>query len=117
MIKNSYESAYQANNSDVIASLMDVTNVPGVAAAYQPNPNHTKNPQQTPFLNVKMTGDTLSSGVGTDLVYRDPWGNPYIITLDLNYDNKTRDGFYCQSIVSNTNGTPVAHAGTATTGW
>jgi hypothetical protein len=34
-------------------------------------------------------------GVGTDLVYRDPWGNPYIITLDLNYDEKARDACYC----------------------
>jgi hypothetical protein len=29
-----------------------------------------------------------------DGVYRDPWGNPYIITLDLNYDNKCRDALY-----------------------
>ena len=45
-----------------------------------------KNPQRISFLNAKLTGDVTSPGVGTDYVYRDPWGNPYIITLDANYD-------------------------------
>jgi hypothetical protein len=27
-------------------------------------------------------------------VFRDPWGNPYIISIDLNYDNKCVDAFY-----------------------
>src|SRR5260221_5456 len=47
-----------------------------------------------------MVSDTASPGVGGDLVYRDPWGNPYIITLDLNYDEKARDAFYCRPTVS-----------------
>ena len=34
------------------------------------------------------------------LVYRDPWGNPYIITMDLNYDEQCQDAFYCQQAVS-----------------
>jgi hypothetical protein len=29
------------------------------------------------------------------LVYRDPWGNPYVITMDLNYDGLCKDAFYC----------------------
>ena len=32
--------------------------------------------------------------------YRDPWGNPYIITLDLNNDGKARDNFYFTNTVS-----------------
>ena len=28
------------------------------------------------------------------LNFRDPWGNPYVITLDMNDDDKTLDGFY-----------------------
>ena len=28
-------------------------------------------------------------------MYRDPWGNPCIITLDMNGDDRCRDGFYC----------------------
>ena len=58
--------------------------------------NYQKNPQQTIFLNAKMSGDTSSPGVGTDLVYRDPWGNPYVISMDLNYDEQCKDAFYCK---------------------
>ena len=39
-------------------------------------------------------------GVGNDLVYRDPWGNPYIISMDLNYDDKCQDSFYCKRVSS-----------------
>jgi hypothetical protein len=47
-----------------------------------------------------MSGDTNSPGVGPDLVYRDPWSNPYIISMDLNYDEQCRDAYYCQRPVS-----------------
>ena len=47
-----------------------------------------------------MAGNTTSPGVGPDGVYRDPWGNPYIITIDLNYDDKARDAFYRNPTVS-----------------
>jgi hypothetical protein len=33
-------------------------------------------------------------------VYRDPWLNPYVITIDLNYDGKARDAFYRLPAVS-----------------
>ena len=99
LIQNNGGTGYQAANSDVIAILMDLTNYPGTVIGTS-NTNHTKNPQSTVFLNAKMTGDSTSHGVGNDLVYRDPWGNPYMISLDLNYDNKTRDGFYCLAAVS-----------------
>jgi len=90
---------YQANNSDVIAILMDLTNYPGTSTPTI-NTNYQKNPQQTIFLNAKMSGDTSSPGVGTDLIYRDPWGNPYVITMDLNYDEMCKDVFYELSAVS-----------------
>ena len=68
------------------------------------NTNYQKNPQKTIFLNAKMSGwdgtGTPQPGVGNDLVYRDPWGNPYIISMDLNYDDQTRDAFYGLSAVS-----------------
>jgi prepilin-type N-terminal cleavage/methylation domain-containing protein len=88
------------NNSEVIAILMDITTYSnGVQTV---NYNHVKNPQQTVFLNAKMSGDTSSPGVGTDLVYRDPWGNPYIISMDLNYDEQCQDAFYSLHTVSQT---------------
>ena len=95
---------YQVANSDVIAILLDMDVFPGTATATS-NGGHAKNPQRTAFLNTKMVSDNSSPGIGTDLVYRDPFGNPYIVTLDLNGDNKTRDGFYCQAAVSQVSGT------------
>jgi hypothetical protein len=41
-----------------------------------------------------MSGNWTSPGIGLDGTYRDVWGNPYIITIDLNFDDKARDAFY-----------------------
>jgi hypothetical protein len=42
------------------------------------------------LLNATLASDTSSPGVGHAGVYSDLWGNPYIITVDLNNDNKCR---------------------------
>ncbi|HTA28984.1 MAG TPA: hypothetical protein VK731_00790 [Candidatus Cybelea sp.] len=91
-------SGYQANNSEVMSILMDV-------AAFSDgkptvNVRHGLNPQNIVFLNVKMTSNTNSPGLGPDNVYRDPWGHPYIITIDVNGDKKCRDAFYRLASVS-----------------
>src|SRR5664280_315686 len=84
------------------------SNYPSGAATI--NNGHQKNPQQTKFLNARMSGWDSSQlgaplpGVGTDLVYRDPWGNPYIISMDLNYDEQCEDAFYCNHSVSQQSG-------------
>ena len=96
-----------STNAEVIAILMDIPNYPGGGPTI--NTNHVKNPQQTGFLNARMSGDTSSPGVGTDLVYRDPWGNPYLISMDLNYDGQCQDWVYCLARVSQQN--PAAPAG------
>jgi prepilin-type N-terminal cleavage/methylation domain-containing protein len=85
-------------NAEVIAILMDLTNYPGGGPTV--NTNHVKNPQQRAFLTPHMSSDTISPGVGTDLVYRDPWGNPYVITMDLNYNEMCVDAFYGKNAVS-----------------
>ncbi|MFZ0827029.1 MAG: prepilin-type N-terminal cleavage/methylation domain-containing protein [Verrucomicrobiia bacterium] len=90
-------------NSEVIAILMDLTNCPDGAATV--NTNYQKNPQQTIFLSAKMVDTNMTwSGVGQDLVYRDPWGNPYVISMDLNYDEQCRDQFYGANAVSGLSG-------------
>jgi prepilin-type N-terminal cleavage/methylation domain-containing protein len=99
IVNNGNNGNIQIANSDVIAILMDLTNYPGTTTATS-NPNHSKNSQSTVFFNSKMVSDYRSSGVGPDLVFRDPWGNPYIISLDLNYDNRTRDALYRNAVVS-----------------
>ena len=96
-------------NAEVIAILMDITNYP--TTGYPTiNNGHLKNPKQTKFLDAKMSGyDPVNpgvplGGVDKDLVYRDPWGNPYLISLDLNYDDQCSDWMYSQTTVSQQNG-------------
>ena len=58
------------------------------------NLRHKMNPKRISFLNAKDVTSTTQGGVGTDGVFRDPWGSPYIVTVDANYDGKTIDAFY-----------------------
>ena len=89
-------SVYPAN-SEVINILMDKD-----AGS---NKDHVKNTKRNKYLSAKdvageeATNDTRP-GVGADGIYRDPWNKPYIISLDLNFDEKTRDAFYSLSKVS-----------------
>jgi prepilin-type N-terminal cleavage/methylation domain-containing protein len=91
---------YLANNSEVMAVLMDMESWPIPPGGFTINRGHAKNPQRNKFLNASMISDTNSPGVGPDGVFRDPWGNPYVITMDLNYDDKARDAFYRSPTVS-----------------
>jgi prepilin-type N-terminal cleavage/methylation domain-containing protein len=88
-----YNPTIEPDNSEIISILMDFTNYPN-SGLTTVNTNHVKNPKKERYLNANMVTGTISPGVGSDLVYRDPWGSPYIITLDLNYDEKTRDVLY-----------------------
>jgi prepilin-type N-terminal cleavage/methylation domain-containing protein len=90
---------WNTNNSEVIAILMDLDKYPTTGLPTC-NVGHIKNSQQTKFLNAQMVSDPTQPGVGPDLVYRDPWGNPYIISMDLNYNDTTRDVFYQYRAVS-----------------
>jgi prepilin-type N-terminal cleavage/methylation domain-containing protein len=91
---------YQTNNAEVMAVLLDVEHWPNSPAAPTINLGHVKNPSKTRYLNANMSGNTSSPGIGTDGIYRDIWGNPYIITIDLNYDDKARDVLYRLPAVS-----------------
>lgn len=101
------------NNSNVVAMLMDLTSFPNGAPTS--NASHVKNPKQTKFLNAKISGyDPTTndphppSGVDNTGIYRDPWGNPYIITMDFNYDDSCSDFLYSlQSVSQNPQGTYV----------
>ena len=101
-------------NSDVMAILLDYTNYLNGYSANGPtaNINHQKNPKGTQYLSnthpsgYDWTQPGLSQpGIGNDLTYRDPWGNPFVITMDLNEDNNAEDAFYGQTPVSSANAT------------
>jgi prepilin-type N-terminal cleavage/methylation domain-containing protein len=85
--------SYQTNNAEVMAILRDDNWFPETAG----NLGHIYNPQQTVFFSPKSGGTNApgvgfgNPGLGADEVLRDIWGMPYIITLDLNYDNHVYD--------------------------
>jgi len=92
---------YQTNNAELMAVLLDLeTYGNGVPTI---NKGHAENPQHVTFLNAKIVSDTKQPGLGPDGVYRDPWKNPYIMSIDLNGDGKCRDSFYRRSVVSRSN--------------
>ncbi len=91
---------YQTNNAEVMSVLLDVESWPNSPSLPTINAGHAKNPSKNRYLNATMAGNNTSPGVGQDGTYRDLWGNPYIITVDLNYDDKARDALYRLPAVS-----------------
>ena len=111
--------AYDAPNSEVIAILMDIPDgtLNTAPLVNNPNWNHQKNPQNLK-ASFKMsgydpaTGGTALPGVDKNYVFRDPWGNPYYISMDLNYDDKCMDAIYRRKAVSQiTAGKPDGYNG------
>lgn len=92
VILSTGNSGYQNCNSEVMNILRNANNYP--------NTNSAANPRRISFVSPKISAGTNTAGVGTDGVYRDPWGNPYIITLDGDFDDKCLDGFYRNASVS-----------------
>lgn len=86
-------------NDQLVAVLMNFTNYPNTSIPTV-NANYQANTQRRDFLDASMSGDTNSPGVGADLVYRDPWGNPYVVSLDMNDDGLCEDSFYRPATVS-----------------
>ena len=75
------------DNRDVMQILLDLDEVGG------PNEGHKRNPKKTVFMNAKPAINN-GPGQGADGVFRDAWGNPYVITIDMNDDNKCHDAYY-----------------------
>jgi prepilin-type N-terminal cleavage/methylation domain-containing protein len=105
------------NNSNVVAVLMDLEIYPSGKKTV--NFGHVKNPKQTKFLNARLSGYDPATdpnqigGVDKTGVYRDPWGNPYIITMNTSYSMEnsqaqgqqgTSDLLYSLQSVSQNNG-------------
>ncbi len=103
------------SNKEVLSILMATTNFANLALSY--NTNNQWNPRLVPFLTAKVRDatDVQGNGVGGDGVFRDPWQNPYIVTLDLNLDGFCQDSLYSLKVVSqNTSigpNTPIGYNG------
>lgn len=99
-------SSWQISNAEIVAILTDSSLDASKFATTNPyqavndangspiNFKSALNPQHNTFLNIKTAKGYSPNGVSeNDGVYRDPWGFPYIITLDLDYDNRVLDPF------------------------
>jgi type II secretory pathway pseudopilin PulG len=86
------------NNSEVMAILMDRQKYP--SGAPSANFDHARNKRQKIYLNLPQADTANLPGLGPDLVFRDPWGTPYVISFDLNFDENCRDVMYEKSSVS-----------------
>lgn len=93
---------YQSCNAELMAILRDMEKFR--TGDDTVNQKHQLNPQQLKILNAKDVDDFKSGGVGPDGVYRDPWGSPYLVTMDMNDDGLCFDGFYRTPAVSRENG-------------
>jgi prepilin-type N-terminal cleavage/methylation domain-containing protein len=82
------DTGYQNANSEVISILRDDTNYPETSNTY----SHIYNPQKTVFFNpAKISTGIGSPGIDPNSIFRDPWGTPYMVTLDMNGDGKCYD--------------------------
>jgi len=86
VVNNVGNTGYQNANSELMAILQNLD--------VYPNTNFTRNPRKISFFAAKPASSTNLPGVGPDGVFRDPWGNPYIVTIDVSYNNECVDGFY-----------------------
>lgn len=75
-------------NSEVIIILQDVDT--GV------NAGHARNPRKNAFYTGKPISGQSAGGLDANFNLLDPWGHPYVITLDMNDDNKCFDAVYRQ---------------------
>jgi prepilin-type N-terminal cleavage/methylation domain-containing protein len=97
---SSTKGSYQNTAAELMTILCSVDSFP--------NTNFALNPRKNQFFNGRMASSTNTPGIGPDYVLRDPWGNPYIVTIDLNYDNKCEDALYARSFFIINSGNTVA---------
>lgn len=88
-----FASKKGANDQDV---LMNILRSQLVNGSYTPEQN-TFNPRRIVFLDAPLskdlTPDRAKSGIDADGVYRDPWGSPYRVRIDSNYNNQVENPY------------------------
>jgi len=82
---------YQTCNAELIAALRPAQVAPTPELATL---STALNRAGENYLAANASTETNAPGIGRDGVLRDPWGNPYIVSLDLDQDGRTIDGFY-----------------------
>jgi prepilin-type N-terminal cleavage/methylation domain-containing protein len=95
---NGLGSGLYHNNSELMYILMAVNGGWNI--------NNQRNPRSIPFFKPKRALVKGAPGLGPDFVYRDPWGSPYIISLDYNGDGMVIDVFYSSHILNSDSARP-----------
>jgi len=85
-ILNYPTTGYQTNNAELMYILRDI--------------NNPLNPRQMSFFHANDSGNYNTPGIDPSGVFRDPFGNPYIISLDMSGNNRTADALYRKQQVS-----------------
>jgi prepilin-type N-terminal cleavage/methylation domain-containing protein len=115
-VTNSSDAPWQVSNAELMAILTDKaleanTFRPGTAGityavvndagGQAVNFNHDLNPQKQVYLNAKVARGISPNGISeADMIFRDPWGYPYIVILDLDYDNRVKDPFDNRTVLN-----------------
>ncbi|HXG49029.1 MAG TPA: type II secretion system protein [Methylomirabilota bacterium] len=90
---NSFGTA-NITNSHLMVILMDYAEERMRDGTLNPNFQHKRNPRKLQLFNAKFASDSTSPGVEeATYMYRDPWGTPFVVTLDVNDDNKCQAPF------------------------
>lgn len=92
------DTFFRTCNAELVAILSDLEQFRDGSRTV--NKDHQLNPQKLKLLNAKSVDGHKPGGVGPDGLYRDAWGMPYIVTIDQNFDGRTRDSFYKRAVVS-----------------
>jgi prepilin-type N-terminal cleavage/methylation domain-containing protein len=105
---------FSANNNTLFDVLRNMTGT---------NPGNTSNPRAISFIQPPAAKDqnTPKSGIKTSTgVWYDPWGAPYNIAIDGNYNNIVRAPNYTDlaaTYVTATDGSGDVGVGTGVIGW
>ena len=84
-------NSIDTNNAVIMAILLDREIDANGADTF--NAGHARNTRKLVLFHAKEVSSTSQPGIGPDLVFRDPWANPYIISIDMDDNNRVRDGF------------------------
>ncbi len=88
---NTGGGGYKKCNAELMAMLLPPGQIKDPALIQV---SSTMNPRQNGSFSPKFATSADSPGIGPDYAYRDPWGKPYIVTVDLNGDNVCMDPMY-----------------------
>ncbi|MEQ2007835.1 MAG: type II secretion system protein [Limisphaerales bacterium] len=116
-IVNNNNVGYQASNAELMVILTGGATNGWTGVPIDPSAqNDGRNPRKNQYFNAKPapygTGAAAGPGLANDGVFRDPWSNPYIVGLDLNYDNVVNHSVYRIRTVSQiANNSPGGHHG------